>query len=143
MSLVHAVSCLCRTEPAAALALLSQAAGLARWNLGLWHTQEVAPGLLAGRSLFGGAAGQVQVQVDAQRGTVGYAVGATPAARQLRIEARVQPAVELGYAPGLCLVSLLAWRPADMDDGRWQRLQAAHAVEIELIRSCLESADPA
>lgn len=139
MSEVHAVARLCRCSSAAALALLSQAKGLASWNLGLWHTQDVAPGLLAGRSLFGGGAGLARVQVDAASGWVSYAVGSSEAELQPRIQARVQPGPELGFAPGHCMVTLLAWRTAAMDDERWQRLQAAHEVEIDLIRSQLEA----
>jgi hypothetical protein len=127
----------------AALAMLSQAQGLAQWNLGLWHTREQAPGLLAGHSLFGGGAGLVRVQVDAEQGWVAYAVGADEAALQPRIQARVQPGPELGYAEGHCVVTLLAWRGADMDDARWQRLKAAHEVEIDLIRTQLQAQDAA
>ena len=139
MSLTHAAARLCRTDAAAALRLLSTAPGLARWNLGLWDTQLLPSGLLAGRSLFGGGAGLARVHVDADLGVVKYEVGAKADGLQPRIEARVQPGAELGYAPGQCLVSLLAWRPMQMDDERWQRLVACHEVEIDLIRSCLEA----
>ena len=137
---VHAVARLCRCTVAAALALLSEAAGLARWNLGLWHTRAVGANLLAGTSLFDGGAGLARVQVDAVTGWVSYAVGGHEAALQPRIQARVQPGPELGYPAGHCVVTLLAWRTAAMDDERWQRLKAAHEVEIELIRSQLEAA---
>jgi hypothetical protein len=50
----------------------------------------------------------------------------------------------LGYGTGSSLVMLLAWRPEAMDDGRWQRLIAAHEAEIEMIRAQLDrAADPA
>lgn len=120
------------------MALLSRAEGLARWNLGLWQTQEEAPGLLAGISLFGGGRGVAKVQVDVPRGWVGYRVGADAHHLVPRIQARVQAGAELGYAEGTCVVTLMAWRSADMDDARWQRLCAAHAVEIDLIRAGLE-----
>lgn len=139
----HAVARLCRCTAQAALAMLSQAQGLAQWNLGLWHTREQAPGLLAGSSLYGGGAGLVRVQVDEAHRSVAYAVGVDEAALQPRIQARVQPGPELGYAEGHCVVTLLAWRCADMDDGRWQRLKAAHEVEIDLIRTQLQAQDAA
>lgn len=137
---VHAVARLCGASVQAALALLSTAAGLARWNLGLWHTSEQGPGLLAGVSLFGGGRGLARVQVDAERGWVDYQVGADEQALVARIQARVQPGPELGHAEGTCVVTLMAWRTAQMDDARWQRLCAAHEVEIEMIRAALESA---
>lgn len=136
---IHAVARLCRCTAPAALALLSQADGLARWNLGLWHTRVAGPNLLAGTSLFDGGAGLARVQVDAASGWVSYAVGGQEAELQPRIQARVQPGPELGYPAGHCVISLLAWRTATMDAERWQRLKAAHEVEIELIRSQLEA----
>lgn len=135
---VHAVARLCRADAGAALALLSTAAGLARWNLGLWHTQEEAPGLLGGRSLFGGGRGLARVQVDAHRGWVDYRVGADVQTLVPRIQARVQPGAELGHAADCCMVTLMAWRSAGMDDERWRRLCATHEVEIDLIRAELE-----
>lgn len=143
MTDVHAVARLCRCLPAQALALLSEAPGLARWNLGLWHTQAAGPGLLAGRSLFGGGSGLARVQVNAQEGWVSYAVGASEAELVPRIQARVQPGPELGFEAGQCVVTLLAWRPAGMGDDRWQRLKAAHEVEIDLIRAALEAPEEA
>ncbi|MDH5539807.1 MAG: hypothetical protein OEY03_10400 [Rhizobacter sp.] len=139
MSDVHAVARLCRTSVPDALALLSQAPGLAQWNLGLWRTREVKLGLLSGESLFGGGSGLARVQIDAARGLIDYAVGADEQSLVPRIQARVQAGAELGHAPGTCVVTLLAWRTAGMDDSRWQRLMAAHEVEIELIRCQLES----
>lgn len=140
MSDVHAVTRLCRASVQDALALLSQAPGLARWNLGLWHTQPGPGGLLQGQSLFDGAAGLAQVQVHAALGLVDYCVGSAAAALVPRIQARVQPGPELGYASGYCLVTLLAWRSAEMSAERWQRLCAVHEVEIDLIRAQLEAA---
>jgi hypothetical protein len=135
---VHAVARLCKARVPDALALLSTAAGLARWNLGLWHTQEQAPGLLSGRSLFGGGHGLAQVQVDTARGWVDYRVGSDAQHLVLRIQARVQPGAELGYAADSCIVTLMAWRSADMDDARWRRLCRTHEVEIDIIRAELE-----
>ena len=132
MSDVHAVSRLCRASVQDALALLSQAPGLARWNLGLWRTQPGPGGLLQGHSLFDGAPGLAQVQVHAALGLVAYSVGSDATALVPRIQARVQPGPELGFEPGHCLVTLLAWRSAGMSDERWQRLRAVHEVEIEL-----------
>lgn len=137
---VHAVARLCRARVSQALALLSTAPGLARWNLGLWRTQEQSPGWLVGRSLFGGGHGLAHVQVDATRGCVDYRVGSQAQQLVPRIQARVQAGAELGYADDRCVVTLMAWRSADMDDVRWRRLCATHEVEIDIIRAELERA---
>jgi len=135
---VHAVSRLCRAPVQDALAILSSAAGLARWNLGLGRTQEQAPGRFSGISLFGGSAGVAQVQLDAACGWVDYRVGSDAQHLVPRIQARVQPGAELGYAEDSCVVTLMAWRSADMDDARWRRLCVTHEVEIDIIRAELE-----
>jgi hypothetical protein len=138
--LVHATARRCRTTPARALAHLSRQPGMARWILGLWDCREAGPGLFAGASLFDGARGFVQPVVDAQQGTIEYRVGATPDALAPRIRARVTPGPALGYDEHCCVVTLEAWRTADMDDARWRRLVLTHEAEIELIRAQLESA---
>jgi len=137
---VHAAARLCRAPVPQALALLSTAAGLARWNLGLWHTQEQSHGWLTGRSLFGGGHGMAHVQVDPARGWVDYRVGSDAQHLVPRIQARVQPGAELGYADDHCIVTLMAWRSVGMDDVHWRRLCATHEVEIDIIRSELERA---
>ncbi len=115
---------------------------MARWNLGLWNTREVGAGVFTGESLFGGGASWVRVSADASRGLVDYAVGADPGSLEPRIQARIQPGAELGHPADTCVVTLFAWRTPQMDDARWQRLQAAHDVEIDLIRAQLEMSAP-
>lgn len=137
-SAVHAVCRYCLCPSAAAIALLSTARGMARWNLGLWHTREIEPGLLTGESLFGGGIGWVRVRIDHEAGAIRYSVGESPSNLVSRIEARVQDGAPLGYPSGGSLVTLMAWRTAEMNDERWHRLIAAHEAEIELIRSALD-----
>jgi hypothetical protein len=36
-----------------------------------------------------------------------------------------------------CVVSLVAWRVASMDQARWERLIACHEVEVLLIQALL------
>ncbi|MEQ1805526.1 MAG: hypothetical protein ABL900_09130 [Burkholderiaceae bacterium] len=142
MSIVHAAAQLCRASAGHAFTLLTEASGLARWNLGLRNAREAGAGLLTGESLFGGGSAWVRVHADAARGVVDYAVGADPGSLEPRIQARVQPGIELGHPADTCIVTLLAWRTPQMDDARWQRLQAAHDVEIDLIRAQLEMPAP-
>jgi hypothetical protein len=140
---VHAVTRLCRARVADAMALLGTAAGMARWCLGMWATRERGAALYEGRSLFGGGAAFALVQTDAERGWVRYAVGGDEYHLVPRIEARVQSGAELGHAEGTCIVTLLAWRTAQMNGERWRRLAATHEVEIDLIRAALEEANAA
>jgi hypothetical protein len=51
-----------------------------------------------------------------------------------RISARIIAGPNAGLSAGQCLVMLMAWRPAGMEDSRWHRLCASHEAEILLIR---------
>lgn len=139
-SLSHSTARWCAAPVAAALTHLGSAAGMARWNLGLWNCREVEPGLFTGASLFDGVVGWVRVQTDTQRGTVVYGVGSDPAALSPRIRASVIAGDVLGYAEGSCVITLEAWRTASMDDARWRRLVQTHETEIDLICSQLLAA---
>lgn len=136
-SLVHSTARVCACSVEQALAHLGSAAGMARWNLGLWNCREVEPGLMTGQSLFDGAIGWARVQVDAARGVVDYRVGADPSALLPRIRASVLAGETLGHPEGSCLVTLEAWRTAGMDDERWNSLVRTHETEIDLIRAQL------
>lgn len=136
-ALSHATARLCHAPSSRALAHLSTAAGLSRWNLGLSNRREAAPGLLSGESLFDGSISWVRIDLIPERQAVDYHVGASPERLVLRTHARVMPGEPLGYAADTCLVSLLAWRPVEIGDARWQRLVHAHETEIELIQAQL------
>ena len=65
-TIVHATARLCACPVDVALAHLSTAAGLARWNLGLWNCRETEPGVFTGVSLFDGASGQTYIVDEAE-----------------------------------------------------------------------------
>ncbi len=132
-SLVHSTARWCGVTVPAALAHLGMAAGMQRWNLGLWNCREVEPGLFTGQSLFDGATGWVRVQTDPQRGVIDYLVGADPGSLAPRIRASVIAGELLGYTAASCVVTLEAWRTAGMPEDRWQRLMQTHETEANLI----------
>ena len=133
----HATARLCNAPASRALAHLSTAAGFSRWNLGLSNCREVAPGLFTGMSLFDGSTGWVRVALWPDLEAVDYHVGPSPEHLVPRIHSRVISGESFGYAEGTCLVSLLAWRPADMSEERWQRLVRTHETEMDLIQAQL------
>ena len=69
---------------------------------------------------------------DPARLFVHYHVGTSAARLEPRILARVAKRKR-----NSCIVSLIAWRDATMDDARWRRLIACHEVEILLIQALL------
>jgi hypothetical protein len=109
--------------------------------MGCWNTRAVGDDLFVGTSLFDGAAGYVRIVVDRALLQVDYHVGATPDGLAHMNTARVIPGATLGRDPASCLVTLLAWRPAAMDDAAWQRIRITHEAEMLLIQSWLARPD--
>jgi hypothetical protein len=137
----HAASILCAVDPMRALQFLGDGMQLGRWALGSLQTLEVLPGLFRGTSMFDGSSSLIRPVTHAQLMQVDYLVGNDPARLSPRIVARVVPYGEPADAAS-CIVSLIAWRSATMDDGRWARLVACHDAEVHLIRALLEQTPP-
>jgi len=138
-TLAHMTTQLVAAPAEAAFAYLRDPIRLGRWSLGCFDTVATeTPGLYRGRSLFDGGSGWFRIDADAAGSAIDYLVG-TPQHLVRRISARIIPGPDLGYAGATCLVTLTAWRPAQMDEPRWARLCAAHEVEILLIKAQIES----
>lgn len=129
-----------RAPADAAFRFLSDPIALGGWSLGCFATEPAdQPELFTGRSLIDGSQGWFRIDADAERLVVDYLVG-QPDRLQRRIFARVAPGSDLGLPDDTCLVSLCAWRSADMDDARWKSLCALHEAEIVLIQGQIERA---
>lgn len=139
LDFAHATARLCNAPPTRAIAHLTSAQGMARWNLGLSDCRESKPGLFSGISLFDGARAWVRTVAVAGIDAVDYHVGPSPERLVARIHARVIPGEVLGHRSGTCVVTLLAWRPQGMTDERWARLVATHETEASLIQAQLDS----
>jgi hypothetical protein len=122
-----------------AFRFLSDLRMLGRWALGCFNTQPAQKeGFFKGTSLFDGMETWVRVETDPNRLLIDYWVGG-PETQLPRISARVVPGALCGRDPERCIVTMTAWRPADMPDTRWQRLCATHDAEIFLIQAQIES----
>jgi hypothetical protein len=137
-SLSHCATAVCDAEPAAAFAFLADASHLGSWALGCWGAEPVGDGVVGGTSLFDGSTTYVRAAAAPGRLAVDFAVGGDPHELVHRISAQVVPAAALGYPDGTSMVTLLAWRAADMTDERWARLVASHDAEILLLQARLE-----
>jgi hypothetical protein len=133
----HAASAVCPVPALEAFRFLGDGLQLGRWGLGSFQTLEVAPGLFSGTSLFDGSRSLIRLVSDPDRLQVDYHVGSDPETLKARIIARVVALNEEGGQPS-CIVSLIAWRSATMDDRRWERLMACHDAEVHLICALLE-----
>jgi hypothetical protein len=120
-----------------AFAFMADGLKLGTWAMGCWNTRAVGPDLFVGNSLFDGAEGYVRIVADRALLAIDYHVGAAPDQLAHMNSARVIPGATLGRDPASCVVTLLAWRPAAMDDARWQRVRVTHEAEMLLIQSWL------
>jgi hypothetical protein len=120
-----------------AFAFMADGLKLGTWAMGCWNTRAVGPDLFVGNSLFDGAEGYVKILADRALLNVDYHVGSAPDRLAHMNSARVIPGAALGRDPASCVVTLLAWRPAAMDDARWQRIRITHEAEMLLVQSWL------
>jgi hypothetical protein len=134
----HCATAVCDAEPAASFAFLADASRLGSWALGCWGAEPTADGAVVGVSLFDGSKTYVRTDADPERLAVDFAVGSDPRQLVHRISARVVPGAALGYAQGSSIVTLIAWRSAEMADDRWARLVASHEAEILLLQARLQ-----
>lgn len=137
--LTHCVSALCSARAEVAFSFLADPLRLGVWALGCWGASAEPGGVVRGTSLFDGAPTYARAVPDRGHLTVDFEVGASPTDLVRRISSRVLPGGQLGRAPGVCVLILLAWRPATMDDERWGRLVASHEAEILLLRGRIEA----
>ena len=138
--LVHLAGTRIAVRATLAFAFLADPASLARWAAGLLDQSVIAPGLV--RGVLGASRRVAYCRVDPApgHGTITYRLGEHPDELVPRIVAHVMAGEHLGRGPDECVVSLLAWRTADMDDARWASLRAGHEAEIDVIRGCLTAA---
>jgi hypothetical protein len=139
-TLSHCATAVCDAEPAASFAFVADTARLGSWALGCWDAKPVGDGVVAGVSLFDGSQTYVRADADPVRLAVDFAVGDDQQQLVHRISARIIPGATLGYAERSSVVTLIAWRAADMPDDRWQRVVASHEAEILLLQARLQEA---
>jgi len=103
---------------------LTDPANMDLWSFGTWKTVIADDGLIKGQALQDGSSVYVRIESHADQLLIDYHVGSDAN--------RLQPDNE-------SILTMLAIRTPEMSDERWQSLINAHAVEIELIRSLIET----
>lgn len=141
MSDSHCHSCTCRVTapPEDAFAYLSDGIRQGEWTFGSLDRRKVGENLFVGTSMFDQEETFIKIDADAERLLVHYHIGPDPEHLQARNMARIVPGQELGLESGTCLVTLLAWRSAFMDDDRWKQLCVSHETQMFIIKKRLES----
>jgi hypothetical protein len=137
MSICHCAAVVCDAGPDVAYAFLADPASLGTWALGCWEATPIDENSVRGHSLFDGEESIVRLYRAPEVGLVDFVVGAGADASP-RISARVTAGTTVGAGEARCVVTLLAYRTADMSEERWARLEATHDVEIEFLRARIE-----
>src|SRR5260221_2774536 len=133
-SLSHCVTAHVDVPASFAFAFLADPIRLGHWALGCMRTQPTdEPGVYTGYSLFDDSQSWLSIDAHPDLCLIDYKVGPKGALIH-RISARVIAGPNAGLSAGQCLVMLMAWRPAGMEDSRWHRLCTSHETEILLIR---------
>ena len=119
-------------------AFMSDPGQLSLWSFGTWRTEIEGSGLVRGISIKDGAVIYARVEAHLDQRLIDYHLGCSPDALVPRIYVRVTPEEVFGDGGGTG-VAMTAFRAAGMNDARWDSLQATHRVELDLIKSALES----
>ena len=109
------------------------------WSFGTWRVSVKSDGLVVGTAIYDGAQVFVRIEPHPARLLIDYQVGSAADNLQPRIFVRVTPGTVIGAAGDSCLLMITALRVDGMDDTRWNRLTRAHALEVELIKSLVET----
>ena len=127
---------------AAAVGYLADPGKLSAWAVGMGETTVHPDGTIEGA--FPETKQPIWARIDAEpdRSTILYHLGPDPDSLVPRIMVRVVAGSVLGLDPGSCVVSMIAWREAAMDDARWEGLKAGHESEIHEVKRLVESAVP-
>lgn len=111
---------------------------LSLWSFGTWRTEIDDAGLVRGTSIKDGAVIYVRIEAHPAQRLIDYHVGAAPGSLSPRIFGRVTSEDVFGDGLGAGL-ALTVLRTAEMDDARWDSLAATHRVELDIVKSALET----
>jgi len=109
------------------------------WSFGTWRINVDSDGLVYGRSIFDGSTACVRIESNEQNRLIDYWVGTDSENLAPRIFVRITPSEVIGSSTLNCILLMVSFRTAAMSDDRWHKLVTAHAFEVQLIKSLLES----
>lgn len=113
---------------------------LSLWSFGTWKTEiDAETGIIRGWSMKNGSEIRVRIVPHPDLGLIDYLIGSDPDHLVPRIFVRIVPGSVLGGADGECGLTMTALRTDDMDEARWTAMIATHAVELDLIKSAIET----
>lgn len=128
-----------KSPPQEVFRFLADPANMDLWSFGTWKTVITKDGLIEGRALQDGSTIYVRIVPHADQLLIDYQVGRHANNLQTRIFIRVIEGSTVDLPNDECVLMMLAVRTTEMSDERWQHLMNGHAVEVELIRSLIET----
>ena len=137
--LAHICSVHVACSAAEAMAYLRAPENLATWAVGMGEVTLHGDGAIEGA--FPGTKHPIWARIDADddRSIICFHLGSDPDSLVPRIMIRVVPGEVLEESARCCVVSLIAWRLASMDDVRWQGLKSGHEREILEVKRLIEA----
>lgn len=134
----HVTSIVVERDWRAVFDFMASTENLEKWSFGTRDIAISENGLVEGCSLFDGARTFLRIAAEPETGAIDYHLGGQRDRLVPRIAVRIVPGETLGLPEGQCVLTMIGWRSADMDDMRWRRLTASHEFEIVLLKSLLE-----
>ncbi len=137
-TLCHSSSCEIRACAQEAFDYLSDGAAQGEWALGSMKRRRIDTNLYSGISIFDNAKLYVRIDADADRFIIFYHVGQDVSRLQPRNVIRIVPGSVIGMTDEICLVTLLSWRDAGVDENRWKLTCVSHETEMFIIKNRIE-----
>jgi uncharacterized protein YndB with AHSA1/START domain len=118
---------------------MSDASKLDLWSFGTWKTEIDNDGIVHGKALHDGRDVCVRIVPHRETRLIDYHVGSDAGNLTPRIFARIIPGLHFSDKNDQSLLLMTAVRADTMDAERWRSLKSIHAVEVDLIKSLIET----
>ena len=125
--------------PEKAFARLSDLSQLTDWNFNLKEIQMMGENLARGVLKLNGESILIRLSMDHEMRILHFHLGNSMDSMIPRIMIRVLSHSFQGESTTGCVITMIAWKVAGMDEERWRGLKAAHEYEILQIKAILES----
>lgn len=135
----HTTSILVQRPAEEAFRYMADGLKQGEWTFGSWDREQVEADLFRGTSMFDGAATWVRIRPDPDHRVIYYEVGDPETGMVPRNLSRIVPGADLGLEERCCIVTLLAWRRAEMSDQRWRQLCVSHETQMFIIKNRIEA----
>lgn len=139
-TICHSSTCEVQATTNIAFDYLSDGVAQGEWTLGSMERRKIGDNLYSGVSIFDEVELFVRIDADADRLMIFYHVGTDKSQLQPRNVIRIIPGSVINKTDDICLVTLLSWRSANVDDDRWKLTCVSHETEMFIIKNRIEQA---